>query len=642
MKSTTQIQLIGSSIADLDSNNNSILQGKDVYTFWSLEDLYPNNRFRYHLGQFSMIEKMKYLLSQGHNVHAVVCDADHITMRSDKSSQWQHVINQWSSFIRTNISGDIQVSRVSELMLRTRSINTAAATEFNSIITSDIELFRSIILKYTLGNKEKRELKKFREYMPIYDSEKLPKEMLSDLSSVFSVDEYLLFASAYAFIHRPAWFSSGWLSDFIYFLANEKSQDKVILEANRNAYAWLFQKCFFEIAKQKMLQKQQRVLNTWPSMVFVESLLSLNGKSAMGVFEPEHCIFIDSTDSQLKNNVNKIHIDTALSLNKNFFGNQQEIDVSSSKWRDQLFERIIGYRNDNLNFVRYSTLNPLPMESQFKTDIAIITILPEEYEAVRKILDNTMPYRPSGDKVNIHSWVLSTVLCEFTGNEYKIVVAKSGKPGITAATNATTNTLEEFRPRYLIVCGIAGGFPKEKLKKGDIIISTNIWNYDYGKIEENYKPRIRFIHEADLALLNASTTISNQEEWKEGFVHKPNWIQRKPKAVAGIVASGNKIIDNINDDFVQSCLAKVPELVGVEMEGAGVADAIENYKIKGNAVGYIMIRGVSDMTNDYTSGSQGTSKRNRDVLKQYASELAAKFVVQMIKKAWPVVPINSE
>ena len=111
-----------------------------------------------------------------------------------------------------------------------------------------------------------------------------------------------------------------------------------------------------------------------------------------------------------------------------------------------------------------------------------------------------------------------------------------------------------------------------------------------------------------------------------------------PKAITGIIGSGNKIIDDIDDPFVQQLILKVPELQAVEMEGAGVAEAIENHRTMGHQIGYIMIRGISDMTSDARDTKKNISKKQREKLKKYASEIAANFGIYMIRNTWPTAP----
>jgi len=45
--------------------------------------------------------------------------------------------------------------------------------------------------------------------------------------------------------------------------------------------------------------------------------------------------------------------------------------------------------------------------------------------------------------------------------------------------SAVSATYTRYRPQYVLVVGIAGGFPQDGLTKGDVAISSVIYDYDY-------------------------------------------------------------------------------------------------------------------------------------------------------------------
>ena len=114
-----------------------------------------------------------------------------------------------------------------------------------------------------------------------------------------------------------------------------------------------------------------------------------------------------------------------------------------------------------------------------------------------------------------------------------------------------------------------------------------------------------------------------------------------PKMIAGPIASGEKVVDLATNPFFQQILKKWPKIIAVEMEGAGVAEAIKELNEHGTArVDYLVIRGISDMPRMEVSGAEGASgqSKERDDWKPYASASAAAFLAGMIREVWPVVP----
>ena len=636
------IIVIAPKLDEFEKQFDTILSDGEIYTFWSLEELYPNNRFRYHLGHFSMIEKINFLLNHGKIVHAIICDSDHITMNGEHYNNWQRTIDTWSAFIRINIDGAIRIEKLSTLIQVKKSQDQSAARKLGLQIDSVLSEFRDMILERGLSGNERSLLRKYREYVHEDSVEKSLTELLKHLQRRFPFDHRLLLSAAYTFFFRPSWFSSSWLRDIILFLSDNSDKDrKIILEANRNAYAWLSLKSFFEITRSNIFRNKDEFNYHWPKIGLLQSLLSTDGKKYMGIQDPNSCLLIDSQPIKLKEQILSLSTETRKSINSHFFNGQISVNLKSAKWNLMLLKSLQQYQATNLSLLKNGNHDDeaLPTyNDKINIDIAIVTILPEEYDAVLKLLKKTNIHNPTNGRANLHSWVKGELYNKNFKKKFHIVLAKAGKPGLVSASLATSNTIAEFNPRYILVIGIAGGFPKEKLKKGDVVIATHIWNYEYGKIEHGFKPRIHFTHQTDQALLNSATTIIKDKNWTNNCESSPPNRNHMPKAITGIIGSGNKIIDDIDDPFVQQLILKVPELQAVEMEGAGVAEAIENHRTMGHQIGYIMIRGISDMTSDARDTKKNISKKQREKLKKYASEIAANFGIYMIRNTWPTAP----
>jgi len=191
-----------------------------------------------------------------------------------------------------------------------------------------------------------------------------------------------------------------------------------------------------------------------------------------------------------------------------------------------------------------------------------------------------------------------------------------------------------------LLIGIAGGLQPQVVSKGDVVLSSDIWGYEYGKIEHGFHPRPDLKFGADTALLNCAVAFSHRNsDWAKSIETSRPETTDISKVVFGPVASGDKIIDDIGDPFFQSVLQAWPKLCAVEMEGVGASAAIKTARDKGQVVGFLMVRGISDMPPDFTRGTQTSSQTaQRDAWKKYASAAAATFAVQFIREAWPMAP----
>lgn len=218
----------------------------------------------------------------------------------------------------------------------------------------------------------------------------------------------------------------------------------------------------------------------------------------------------------------------------------------------------------------------------YHCDIAIITAIPEEYDAVKEFLDiddSWTDIRLDGDSQKI-SKAYKTV------NDKKlfVILTQSAQMGMTGAAVATNKIIEAFVPRLVVMSGICAGV-KDKTAFGDIIIADPCFDSGSGKwkvIDENlvfhpapYQIRI----DEDIAqLCNDFTT--NKEVFKDiysgfnlpGFVRPTNI----PKIIIDANASGGSVLQSSTK--MQDVIDTHKNLVGLEMEAYAVYTAASNAK----------------------------------------------------------------
>ena len=282
-----------------------------------------------------------------------------------------------------------------------------------------------------------------------------------------------------------------------------------------------------------------------------------------------------------------------------------------------------------------------------KVDIALVTVIPEEYQAVRSALERhgcpTTHAAGTARQPNQYGWVVGE-LGAGPAPGYQLVVALAGLPGPTRMAEVVSTTIHRYNPRYVLLVGIAGGFPLDELARGDVALSSAIYDYEYGKISDEFRPRHDFTYQVDPSLLNSALALHARDRAWTTLERppRPSGTTGVPKLLAGAIASGNKVVDNADNAFFASVLAAWPKLLAVEMEGAGAAAAIASAQSRGT-IGFLMVRGVSDMPHlDRASApvvqSAEGNKAERDVWKRYAAATAAEFTVHWILHGWPVPP----
>ena len=274
-------------------------------------------------------------------------------------------------------------------------------------------------------------------------------------------------------------------------------------------------------------------------------------------------------------------------------------------------------------------------------DVAIITILEEEYEAVLGLLSRVRQVVGSADLDNQHAWVVGEVNVPTSPFPYTVALAMSPRAGTNAAVIATKNTIRAFDPRCILVVGVAGGLADTRL--GDVVVADRICAYEYGKIDHGFHPRHDLDSPADAAIASAARTLP---------ARYPNWytelasgspITISPRIKVGKVASGDKVVDDTTDEFFVSVMKSREKLQAVEMEGAGAAAAIQDAREMQQAVSFSMIRGICDLPRQ--GGSQPGSGPDksaqteiRDSWKATAAAAAAVAAIQLIRLSWPRPP----
>lgn len=278
------------------------------------------------------------------------------------------------------------------------------------------------------------------------------------------------------------------------------------------------------------------------------------------------------------------------------------------------------------------------MPGEPTVDVAILTVLPEEYKAVYDKLTDPHHVPSPTPGPNLYAWVLGRVPHRQSGASYSVALGMMGRAGTDPSALATADAITCWQPRYVFFVGIAGGFDLDGLQLGDVVVADLIYGYEYGKLEEVFLPRQNWVYRTDLALVNGATAFyTTHPDWTHS-IQMDHPAKRTPKVFTGQVASGDKVVDDPTNEFFAQVRKAWPRLQAVEMEGAGAAVAIEHAQSKGLSVGFLMIRGVSDMPAPPDGGKKVRGTQERGFWKPYAAEAAAAFAVSFIAHGLPLPP----
>jgi nucleoside phosphorylase len=234
----------------------------------------------------------------------------------------------------------------------------------------------------------------------------------------------------------------------------------------------------------------------------------------------------------------------------------------------------------------------------------ILTVIPAELEAARRVLQIADDDRDKDEDGTIY--LGGSVHSAIAGRVYSIALACIGSAGNPGAAAATTHAIRTYRPRAVLLMGIAAGL-RGKIKIGHVVLSERVVAYepaalvrsDNGTVEQprpeidraphimmqdviHYRgdaERLRAAFERAGGVIPAATT----EQVDEFRAHVADAITSR----LATIASGEKLLRDPSKLLaVRTLHGKVD--IG-EMEAAGVVEACRRASVP-----WLVIRGISD------------------------------------------------
>jgi nucleoside phosphorylase/tetratricopeptide (TPR) repeat protein len=254
-------------------------------------------------------------------------------------------------------------------------------------------------------------------------------------------------------------------------------------------------------------------------------------------------------------------------------------------------------------------------------DFLIFAPLEEERDAILSKLPGH--YRLDADGTDVQVYFEAKIATNRQDDAvYRILVTSPVDMGPIHAAVTAASVAARWQPEHVLVVGIAGGLTDE-VSLGDIMVARSVADYTIGKVKEDGSREERWEqHAADAGLLNWANTF--RTGWEDLIaVARPEGTG-DPARHAGVIASGGDVI--VYKNLIATYRKDMPKLIGVEMEGGGVATALHTNKLRPR---FLMIRGVSDLAD--AEGNATTKK----LWRPYARDVAAAYAIGFLR-AGPV------
>ncbi|PSB01627.1 phosphorylase family protein [Merismopedia glauca] len=299
-------------------------------------------------------------------------------------------------------------------------------------------------------------------------------------------------------------------------------------------------------------------------------------------------------------------------------------------------------------------ISSMSQSSQKTPTVGIITALPKEFAAMRRLLDNQEEIHIPG--VGAGRRYVRGEVSGRNGGKHDVMLCLAAMGNNNAAIRSSL-LLEHFPEiKSIVMVGIAGGIPhpekpEDHVRLGDIVISNEkgVIQYDFDKetiaetihrhpprppsasllegvrlLEadelEGKKPWLEFINQAILPAgetrPSSETDILVSSTDPSLKIEHPVDIRRikdEPRVFTGSIASANKLLKNpLKRDELRDKFG----VKAVEMEASGIADATWTHE-----VGYLVVRGICD----YCDANKG------DNWQAYAAAVAAAYTKALLR-----------
>lgn len=235
-------------------------------------------------------------------------------------------------------------------------------------------------------------------------------------------------------------------------------------------------------------------------------------------------------------------------------------EATSNEWQDVLSNRAVYIAG---------AVDQGRKQEQYITDLAIVTALKAiELDAVLDLPAQWETQQVDGDDSFYH------VGCfERDSRRISVVCAASIEMGMTAAACLSHKIVQNFRPRYLAIAGIAAGVDANF---GDIIVADQSWDYGSGKVysdgehESEFRPAPNYI--AIDAELKEKAQFFAQERKDSVSGIRESWKGNKPETAlqvrVGPMASGAAVVESA--EAIEAIKRHNRKVIAVEMEAYGV------------------------------------------------------------------------
>ena len=198
--------------------------------------------------------------------------------------------------------------------------------------------------------------------------------------------------------------------------------------------------------------------------------------------------------------------------------------------------------------------------------------------------------------------------------------ARQDEMGMTASATLTMKLIEHFRPKYVIMPGIAAGAmndSEDEQMYGDVVLANMVWNYSNGKYVPKDRADIRF---GEVGWMPRPTLVRVDPDLLPRFERAIASPHNETKVHVGAMASGSAVVAN-REVLEKQIKGQFDSTKGLEMEGYGVAYAASHATEPRPKA--IIAKSVCDFADS----------RKSDMFQPFAAHTSCEFIQLLIEEA---------
>jgi nucleoside phosphorylase len=211
------------------------------------------------------------------------------------------------------------------------------------------------------------------------------------------------------------------------------------------------------------------------------------------------------------------------------------------------------------------------------TQVLLLAATQTEREAV---LERMHPLIEQAYVLRVFSGAQTYYVGRIGSVDVVLTTCRAGSQTRDGSGLVTYEAISRVSPRAVVAVGMAFGGYTDKLKIGDVLVSTHVIPYEPSRIQSSGNIPRGGEHDAGTLLLNR-------------FLEARGWTFQRDDGYAcqvrdGRILSGEKLVDSL--EFKSELFATYPEAIGGEMEASGVYAASERWHISE----WIIVKAVCD------------------------------------------------